>query len=158
MVENATHGWHEAHVSHTVCFVEYDPLNVGEIYIALLDQVLEAARAGNEYVDALFEQSPLLAVTDTAVDDADFHWLRERSKFDMDLIGEFAGRGKDQRGREVGTGLGQVGDDRDTKGNGLAGTRGGTSEYVSSGEAVNKRCGLDFEWCVDVSTRKRFAD
>ena len=158
MVENATHGWHEAHVSHTVCFVEYDPLNVGEIYIALLDQVLEAARACNEYVDALFEQSPLLAVTDPAVHDADFYWLRERSKFDMDLVGEFSGRGKDESGREVGAGLGEVGDDGDAKGNGFAGTRGGSSEYVSSGETVDKCCGLDFERCMDISTRKRFAD
>ena len=120
LVQQAADSGHEAHVGHAIGFVENDSLDLGEVDVAALDQVFEATRAGDEHVDALLEQAKLLAVTDAAVDDADTCGLAERGQLDADLVGEFAGWRKDQRGRVVGASLRQVGDDGDAKGDGLA--------------------------------------
>ena len=53
LVEQASDGGHEAHVGHPVGLVEDDPIDVAEIHGALVDEVLEATRAGDEDVDAV---------------------------------------------------------------------------------------------------------
>ena len=42
----------EAHVEHAVGFVEDEDLDLGEVEVAALDQVEQAARRGDEQVDA----------------------------------------------------------------------------------------------------------
>ena len=152
LVKNAPHRRHEAHIGHAVCLVEHDSFDIRKIDVAALDQVFEAAGACNENVDALFEQPHLFAVTNTAIHNADLYRLGERCKFCVNLVGEFASWRKNERRREVGASLREICDDRDTKGDRLAGTRRGTAEDVSAGKAVSKCCGLDFEGRVNVLT------
>ena len=51
-VEQALDLGQEAHVGHAVGLVDHDDLDVGEVDDPLGDEVLEAARAGDDDVDA----------------------------------------------------------------------------------------------------------
>src|SRR5215472_6367885 len=59
----------EAHVQHAVSFVENKKLNVRESTVALLDEVKEAARCGDDDIDSFAQIFTLKTVADTAEND-----------------------------------------------------------------------------------------
>ena len=108
-VEQALDRGQEAHVGHAVGLVEDDDVDRGEVDDPLGDEVLEAARAGDEDVDAAVELGPLRAVADAAVDrhHATTGRPAQRGQLAADLLGQLAGRA-----RGPGRGAGGAGTDR----------------------------------------------
>ena len=56
LVEDPAHGGHEAHVGQAVGLVYDDPVDVVQAQLSLFEQVLQAARAGHQNVNALAER------------------------------------------------------------------------------------------------------
>ena len=117
----------EAQVSHVVGLVEDRDLHGVERERALLEQVLEAAGAGHDDVDAAPQSGDLLVGAHAAEDGGGAHAvdLCERCDDRVDLGRELAGRGEDQAARTLwqvrGIPLGaQAGDHRDGEGERLA--------------------------------------
>ncbi len=61
----------EAHVEHPVGLVEHQHVDVAQVEDALAHKVQQAARRGDDDVDAVAERVPLLALADAAVDGRD---------------------------------------------------------------------------------------
>jgi hypothetical protein len=91
-------GRQEADVEHAVGFVEHEHFDVPEVEEALLEEVFEAARGGDEDVDAAAELGDLLALADAAEDDGRLHAHGAAVSLDLlfDLSGELAGRREDE--------------------------------------------------------------
>ena len=147
LVEQALDHGQEAHVGHAVGFVDDDERHVGERDVAALDQVLEAAGAGDEDVDALAEGLDLRAVAHAAVHGVDEApgGLAEGQELLADLLGQLAGGRQDERGRPTGLGLGRVGEGGDAEGQGLARARGRPAADVAAGEGIGDGGRLDGE-------------
>ena len=98
LVEDATHRRHEAHVGHTIGFVDDNDVGLAEVDDTLLDEILETAGGGDENVDALAEGLLLRSVTDAAVDGEDVAagGPGGGGELFLDLLGEFPGGGEDQ--------------------------------------------------------------
>ena len=88
----------EAHVEHAVGFVQHQDFDLREIDGALLHVVEQAARRGDQNVDALLQQLDLRIDADAAED----HGRSQLQIFAvgahafLDLGRQFAGRGQDQ--------------------------------------------------------------
>ena len=89
----------EAHVEHLVGFVENQDLDAAQIDVALLHQVLEPARRGDQDVDALLQRPHLRTLPDAAVDDrvAETGEFAVGAKAGADLGGQLARRCEHQR-------------------------------------------------------------
>ena len=59
----------EAHVKHSVGFVQNKELNMSDVDVTLIDQVEQAARCCNENVQSLLQSSNLWVLIDTSKDD-----------------------------------------------------------------------------------------
>ena len=59
---------YKAHVKHTVGFVQHKDLNAGKINQALADQIVQAARTGNENIHAAAQCLHLRLLAYTAED------------------------------------------------------------------------------------------
>ena len=99
--QDALHVGPEAHVEHAVGLVEDEHLDVREVAVALAAQVEQAARGGDEHVDAAAKRLGLRLVADAAVDDGDavLGELGGLAGDAVDLQRELAGGGDDQRAR-----------------------------------------------------------
>ena len=64
-------GVDEAHVEHLVGFVEDEDFDLGQRQRAALDEIEQAARRGDEDVDAAAQDLDLLAMRHAAEDDGD---------------------------------------------------------------------------------------
>ena len=133
LVQQPTNCGHEAHVGHAVGLVEHHVVDIPEVDEALLDEVLEAARAGHQDVDAPAQRSDLGPVADAAVHDSDADRAGKGPEVLVDLFGQFAGRGQDQRTGALRLGLLYVDNERDAEGEGLAGAGGSPSAHVPAG-------------------------
>ncbi len=71
LADDALHVGPEAHVEHAVGFVEHDDLDLGEGEVAALDHVEQAARRGDDEVDAAAHRFHLRLVGHAAVDGYD---------------------------------------------------------------------------------------
>ena len=131
-VEQALDRGQEAHVGHAVGLVEDDDVDRGEVDHPLGDEVLEAARAGDEDVDAAVELGPLRAVADAAVDrhHATTGRPAQRGQLAADLLGQLAGRHEDQAAGLAGPGRADVEREGQAEGQGLA----------RAGRAPGRRC------------------
>ncbi len=149
LVHDAAHAGQEAQVGHVVGLVEDGDLDVGEVGVALTHEVLEAAGAGDDDVDAALEGGGLRALAHAAVDDdgRETGRLGERDELGVDLADELTGRREDH-----GAGLArhrghlarvEAGDQREEEGERLAGAGTAPAEDVAAGEAVGQRRGLD---------------
>ena len=147
--EDAAHHRQEAHVGHVVGLVDDGDLDAAEVRVALAHEVQEAARAGDEHVDAAGERLHLRVLAHAAEHDgaAEAHGLLERSQRLGDLGGQLAGGGEDQgagTARGAATRVGeQSRDERQQEGVGLAGAGAATAQQVAAGEGVRQRGGLD---------------
>ena len=96
---NVLHVGHEAHVQHAVGFVEDENFDVAQVDIALVHQVDQPARRGDENIDAVLERPRLRILAHAAVNDR----LPQRGVLAVgaetfaDLAGQLAGRREDER-------------------------------------------------------------
>ena len=130
----------EAEVAQVVGLVEDGQLDVVEEAVAVLQQVLEPARGGDDDVGALAELAGLLVVRRTAVhgDHLEVHGVGQRLDGLGDLVGQLAGRDDHHRTRVARAALaaGQLGEGRDAEGEGLAGAGLGAAQHVVAGHPV----------------------
>ena len=129
--QDAAHVGPEAHVEHAVGLVEHEDLHLGEIDVAALLQVEQAAGCGHQQVDAPAQLLELGLVAHAAVDggDALAGVLGAVAGHVLDLAGQLAGGGdhegadgcacatahqlqggQDEGGRLAGAGLGAAQD------------------------------------------------
>src|SRR5947199_201462 len=82
-----------------VSFVEDGDLDGGQVGVALADEVLQPARAGDEHVDATGQRLHLRVLADPAEDDGRLHPERAGQRVDdgEDLVGELACRHQHER-------------------------------------------------------------
>ena len=155
LVEQALHLVDEPHVGHAISLVEDHHLDGVEEDEALVDQVGETARAGDDDVDPASEGLGLLGEGDAAVDGFDarriVHAAGELTDLGADLRGELTGGHEDEASGVTRRGVAEVGDERDSEGEGLARSGRGTTAHVTAAEEVRERCGLDGEGARDVS-------
>ena len=158
-VEQLLHRGQEAHVGHAVGLVDDDHLDLVEVDLAALDEVGEAAGAGDEDVDAAPERLELRAEPGAAVDrgDAELAAATEPLELTAHLRGELAGRDEHEAARTLRAGLADTRDERDAERDGLARTGRGATTEVAAGEAVGHGHGLDVER-VDQAARAEGAD
>ena len=120
---------------------------------ALADQVLQAARAGDDDVDAGAQGLFLAGLGDAAVDHGggQAHGLGHRLDGRVDLGGQLAGGSQDQAHRAAGLAevlgfaLGESCHQRDGEGDGLAGAGAAAAQDVASGQGVRQGLDLDGE-------------
>ena len=149
LLEDAAHGREEAEVGHVVGLVEHGHLDGAEVDVALLDQVLETTRAGDDDVDALADCLYLGVLAHAAEDGSGLEPVdgRERRQCGVDLGHELTGRGEDQGAgalrRTTAAGRVQPGDERQQECERLAGAGAAAAEDVATTERVRQRRGLD---------------
>ena len=141
----------EAHRQHAVGLVEHQHFHLGEVDVALLVEVQQAARGGDEDVELVAQRLALLLVVHAAhhARHLEVGEARQRLGVLLDLQRQLAGRGHDQRPRRtrlLGVGrllLEEVGEDRDQEGRGLAGAGLGLAHHVAAEQGLGQRLGLD---------------
>ena len=135
----------EAHVDHAVGLVEDEHLHLVERQALAAVQVEQAARGGDEQVDARVAQHALLrADRDAAVHDA--HPQRGEARVvagvGLDLGGQFAGRREHERAQAL-SALEQAGEDGQQECRGLAGAGLRGPDQVAAGQDHRNRLRLD---------------
>ena len=151
--DDAPHAGQEAHVGHTVGFVDDHGRHRGEIEGALFEHVLEAAGTGHHDVDTEVEGLARDVVRGAAVDadHAASTVVGELGQFLLHLRGQFARRHQDQGHRLAGTGLGEARHQGKAEGQGLAGAGDGLADDVAPGQGVGKRGLLNGEGFGDAA-------
>ena len=148
-VGNALERHDEAEVHHLVGFVEHEDLDIAQGQRALVDQVEQAARGGDQDVDPAGEGAGLLAHRHAAEDalDAEVQVLGIAAHVLGDLGGKFAGRRKHQHpARRIHARLGIGGEAvqrRQREGCGFAGAGLGDAQNVASFEQSRNGLLLD---------------
>ncbi len=140
---------HEAHVAHLVGFVQHRDLDVAQVAGALVDQVGQTARGGDQDLDAAAQLVDLAGVG-AAPDDvahAHAHDAGVGAQGVADLVGQFAGGHQDQGPGPVGGGaaLGGAHQDRQAEGQGLTRSGAAAAEDVAALDGVGNGGGLDRE-------------
>ena len=148
----------EAHVEHPVGLVEDQHADAVERDDLALDQVLQAARRGDEDV-GVARGLGLRGDRDAAVDRGDPEVVRRRDRADLgrDLRGELAGGDEHEPGRARVARVEPL-DERHGEGERLAGARRRLREHVAAGERVREDEPLNSEGSVDVALRERLCD
>ena len=149
-VEDELQVFAEAHVQHLVGLVEDGDLQLGQVQVAALDVVAQAARRTDDDVGAVV-QGALLAASVHAADAVDDHGLGlgvQPGQLAIDLHGQFAGRGDDQAqrlgGAVEGFSLAQQGRrGGQTERDGLARAGLGADQQVALGGVGFQHGGLD---------------
>ena len=135
-----------------VGLVEHGDLDVTEAAVALADEVLEPAGAGDDDVGAGAQATDLRVLADAAEDGlgAEAGGLGERGEGGVDLADQLAGRSQDQRARCARLGAAPVGleagHERQQERVGLARAGAAAAEHVSARQRVGQRGCLDREW------------
>ena len=88
----------EAEVGHVVRFVDHADLDVTQVTVALLDQVGQAPRAGDDDVGPAAQRGHLRMLGDAAEDggDTEAHRARQWHENGLDLAGQLTGRHQHQ--------------------------------------------------------------
>ena len=88
----------KAHVQHPVGLVQHKDLDAGQVHIPLPDQVVQAAGAGHQDVDPLFQLFDLRGLAHAAEDDGrpQLEELPVLHKALLDLEGQLPGGGQDE--------------------------------------------------------------
>ena len=142
-----------------VRLVEHGDLDVAQVAVALLDEVGQPSRTGDDDVGTVTQGGHLRALRGAAEDrrDAEAHGPGQRLEHLPDLAGEFAGRQEHQAARTAGHGVavGESRDERERIAERLTGTGAALPENVVPGECVGQRDDLDRERCGDASRGER---
>src|SRR5690606_14754946 len=145
-----------AELAHVVGLVEHCDAAVGEVELALVDEVFDASGGADHDVDALLQRPDLASLRDAAVDlggeqaDAASAGLHGA----VDLQGELTRGSEDDRLRVAaelatlsGLTLQDAFDKRSTESDGLAGSGAATAENIATLQDRRDRCRLDREGC-----------
>ena len=107
----------EPEVGHVVGFVDHGDLGIAQMAVALLDQVSQASRAGDDDIGALSQRGYLRVLRGAAEDgdDGQAHGPGQRRENGLDLAGQFPGGYQHEAARTARHGVpaGQAGDERD---------------------------------------------
>jgi hypothetical protein len=146
-LQDAAHRGQEAHVGHLVGLVHDEHLDLVEAERALGEEVLEAARTGDDDVGAPVERPALRVVPDAAEDRGDLVSvpLGEGLQGVGDLTRELARRCNDETGGRAPARVADVRREGEAERQGLAGARRAPSGDVTAGERVGQDRGLDRE-------------
>ena len=145
----------EAHVEHAVGLVDDQDLDVGQQDLAALEQIEQAARRGDQHVDAAVELA--LLVGEAFAADQQRHGQLVVLAVELEALGDLgrqlARRLEDQRARHARPGAagGQDVDHRQGEARRLAGAGLGAAEHVAPGE--DDRDGLLLDRCRCCITR-----
>jgi hypothetical protein len=161
-IQEPAHDGQEPEISHVVGLVEDADLHVTEVAVALLDEVGQAAWAGDDDVGAIAQGGDLRAIRRAAVDghDAQAHDLGQRQKNGLDLAGQLTSRNEDQAARPArhGVSVGERGHHGDGERERLSRARPAAAQDVAAGQRVGQRGGLDRERSGDACLGKRGYD
>ncbi len=139
----------EAQVGHLVGLVQDGDLHVLQGAGAAVDDVAQAARGGDEDVDTALQGVDLVAHGGAAADDLHLQAddVAVRLEGVRDLHGQLTGRGEDDGAGPLllGAAAGQLGQGRQTEGEGLAGAGAATAEDVLADQGVRDGRRLDRE-------------
>jgi hypothetical protein len=115
-LEEAPHHGQEPQVGHVVRLVEHGDLDVAQVAVALLDEVGEPPRAGDDDIGAVAQVGHLGALRGTPEDrrDAEADGPGQRQQNVPDLAGKFACRQEHQAARTACHGV-PVGEPRDER-------------------------------------------
>ncbi|CAB4585482.1 unannotated protein [freshwater metagenome] len=146
-VEDAADVGHEPEVGHAVGFVDHAHLDRAEVAVALVDEVEQPARGGDDDRRALAERVDLRRHRRAAV-----HGLHEaplgatqRHERTLHLLGELPRGHEHEAGRALRCGLAHAGHERDAEAERLARPGGGAAADVAAGEGVGEGDGLHGE-------------
>ena len=159
-VGDPAHVVHESHVEHAVGLVQDEEFDVVEDQFALLDQVDQAARRGDDEIDAAAQTGDLRARRHAADDDhgAGADVVAVGADVLVDLQGQFAGGRQDQDQGRVALGRGtrsDVVDDRQRERGRLAGAGLGAGDQVVAG--ADDGDGISAGWAWARCSRNRQA-
>ncbi len=134
-LEDALDVGNEAHVEHAVGLVHDHDLHAGQHQLAALEMVKQAARRGDQHVDAAVDELVLILEADPADEErhGELHVLGVGLEVFCDLRGKLARWAEHKAPRHAGSGasLGQMGDHRQDEGGGLARAGLRYAEHVS---------------------------
>ncbi len=154
----------ETHVEHAVGFVEHQMGDMAKIDMALLGEIEQASRRGDEDVDAARQRLDLGGLADAAQNDGvpEARMPPVGGEAVADLHGELARRREDQRthrlGRERLLRLRQMLQDRQRERRRLAGARLRDAEKIAAFEQGRNGARLDRRGRGVVFGRKRAAE
>ena len=160
LVQEAAHRREEPHVGHAVRLVEDDRGHVVETHVTPLDEVFEAAGAGDHDVDPLVQGAHLVAVAEAA-EDRDDPLAVGAEQVAQDVVhlrGQLPGRHEDQRPRAAWARLYGVGGQGDPEGQRLARPGGRLATDVTARQRGRDRRCLDGERLGDPEAGEAFAD
>ncbi len=156
--DDTSHRGQEPHVGHTVGFVNDDGGDVAEVESALFEHVFEAPGTGDHDVDAEVERLARDVIGGTAVDadDAATLVVGQLGNLFLDLSGQFTRRNQHQSGGFARTGLGEIGEQGEGEGEGLARTGDRLTYDVATRQGVGNRRLLDGERFGDTARAQTF--
>ena len=139
----------EAHVEHAVGFVDDERGAFVEAHLFLAHQIEQAARCGDENIDAVAHRFDLLALAHAAKDDGVAQMQMAAIGFQTvtDLHGQFARRREDERAHAVrardGAVLRKALQQRQSEGGGLAGSGLRQAQHIAAFQDRRNRLALD---------------
>ena len=138
----------EAHVEHAVRLVEDQELDPRQLRVRLAEVIEQAARRGNDHVDAGAEGVLLRPHADAAVDRgaAERRVHGQRVEVLENLRGQLARRGQHQRPGRAPRAFDQPVEDRQQERCGLAAAGLGAGQHVAARQAGRNGVSLDRGW------------
>ena len=135
-LDDAFHVRQEAHVEHAVAFVQHQDFDAVKADLVLIHKIQQAAGAGDEDLDALPQGFDLRPRADAPVNGraAQLGAGGQHTDDIMDLLGQFAGGGDDQRAGYSSRTVEQFVEDGQHEGSGLACAGLGGADQVVPGE------------------------
>lgn len=144
-------------IGHVIRLVDHGDLDRVEADQTLLHQVLEAAGAGDDDVDAGFERGHLTGLRDAAEDRGDPQATRSRQRLERrgDLRRELAGGCEHQPRGPCGAPVsaGEAADEGNRECEGLSAAGFPAAEDISAGECVGQGFHLNREWVCYAALR-----
>ena len=147
-VQDAPHVGRKSHVQHAVGFVEDQHLELREIDVAPLHVIEQAARRGDDHVDAMFQRAGLRLHPDAAVDGRALQMGVPPVGADTrgDLLGELARGHENQGPQSAALAWRQPLQDGQHERGRLAGAGLGRSDEIAAREGQGNRFRLDGGW------------
>jgi len=145
VAQDPPHVRQKAHVQHPIGLVEHQHLDAGQGGVTGAHVVEQAAGRGDDHVDAPAERLLLRPYADAADDDRHRHARVPAEQLDalLDLRGQLAGGGQDQRPGNAPGPAGQALQDGQDEGRRLAAAGLGAGQDVAAFDGRGNGLGLD---------------
>ena len=138
LIEDLLNDRQETHVGHAVSLVHHRNADLVELHLALVDEIEEAARTGDQHVDSTSQCLELGAEAHAAVHGCDLAAANmcERLELTTDLLGKLTGRREYETGWLVRLCILQPNHHRNAKGEGLSRPGRCTTQHVLACESI----------------------